>query len=309
MLNFYMTIGLPASGKTTYVTKRLSHCIIHSSDSIREELFNDVNCQADNTKVFNVLHKRVIQDLQNGSDVVYDATNINYKRRKSFVQELKSKFRNIECIALLFISPIEVVYDRNNKRERTVPIDVINRMYYNFYIPYYYEGWDKINIIQDYYYDKYNIIASSLFKGCCSLNHINQFNSHHNDTLGVHMTKVYKWLIDNYNGSYKYTVYSAGLLHDIGKVKTASFLNADGTMTNECHYYQHQFVGAYDSFTIEDNPYVDKLLRAVLIMWHMQPYFITQDKTDKKYRRLWTRELYDMIYTLHKADVISHNNL
>ena len=85
-----MIVGLPASGKSTYA-KELSekyNANIHSSDVIREELSGDVNNQNINSKVFQTLHSRIKEDLRNGKNCIYDATNINYKRRMAFLQEL-----------------------------------------------------------------------------------------------------------------------------------------------------------------------------------------------------------------------------
>ena len=134
---FYMTIGLPGSGKSTYV-ERMNDVIIHSSDNIRQELFGDINDQTHNEEVFRILHKRIIEDLSNGKNVVYDATNINYKRRMEFLKSL-NRF-HCEKIALLFMTPIHVCIARNMMRERKVPENVIMKMYHCFYIPYYYEG-------------------------------------------------------------------------------------------------------------------------------------------------------------------------
>ena len=80
---FMMMVGLPYSGKSCYAEKLKEefNAVVHSSDAIREEILGDVQDQNNNGKVFDVLHRRVIEDLSNGRNVIYDATNINYKRR------------------------------------------------------------------------------------------------------------------------------------------------------------------------------------------------------------------------------------
>lgn len=95
---FFM-VGLPASGKSTYA-KELSknyNAIILSSDEIRKELCGDENSQDKNNEVFIVLHRRIKEYLKSGKNVVYDATNVNSKRRKAFLDELK----NISCKKLV----------------------------------------------------------------------------------------------------------------------------------------------------------------------------------------------------------------
>ena len=63
-----MMVGLPGSGKSTateYFAK-VYNANIHSSDDIREEIFGDVNDQEHNKEVFEILHKRIKEDIENG---------------------------------------------------------------------------------------------------------------------------------------------------------------------------------------------------------------------------------------------------
>ena len=307
MAIFYMTIGLPGSGKSTYV-ERMNDVIVHSSDNIRQELFGDINNQTHNEEVFRILHKRIIEDLSNGKNVVYDATNINYKRRMEFLKSLN----RIHCekIALLFMTPIHVCIARNMMRERKVPENVIMKMYYHFYIPYYYEGWNEIRVISSIEKEERQYV-NSLMYGATGLLYINQYNPYHSLTIGEHCIKtqnnVRKLMKVNHSGDFHYmwsALDEAALLHDIGKVKTMTFVNANGEPTDVAHYYQHYLVGAYDSFFIESD--VGVLERAILIQWHMQPYSFEKQKTIDKYKRLWGEQLFNSIMLLHEADKMSH---
>ena len=62
---FYMMMGLPCSGKSTFAQKLAEeyNANIHSSDAIREELIGDINNQEHNNEVFHTLHKRIKDDL------------------------------------------------------------------------------------------------------------------------------------------------------------------------------------------------------------------------------------------------------
>ena len=55
---FVMVVGLPGSGKSTYIEKYYPGYVIHSSDAIREELSGDVNNQNINKQayVFNMIY-------------------------------------------------------------------------------------------------------------------------------------------------------------------------------------------------------------------------------------------------------------
>ena len=88
---FYTLIGLSGSGKSSYNFEE--EVVKISSDSLRKELFGDENDQTHNAEVFNELHKRVILNLKNGKNVVYDATNLSRRRRVVFLNNIK----HIDC--------------------------------------------------------------------------------------------------------------------------------------------------------------------------------------------------------------------
>lgn len=296
---FYMTIGLPGSGKSTYVEK-MNDVVVHSSDNIRQELFGDINDQTHNEEVFKTLFKRVLKDLNNGNNVVFDATNINYKRRIEFLKSIKK----VKCkkVALLFATPVIDCIKNNNQRDRKVPDDVIMRMYHNFYIPYYYEGWDNIQII---YFNPIDSLESmwNLLYGINGLYFINQHNSHHSLSIGQHCIKT-RELLNNMVEYENPDLLDAALIHDIGKVKTMTLLNAKDEFDGNAHYYQHHLIGAYDSLFVDE--YCDVLYRAILIQWHMQPYNFEKQKTIDKYKKLWGEKLFNDIMLLHKADEMAH---
>ena len=130
-----MLVGLPASGKS-YKAQELAqeyNAEIFSSDALREELFGDVNHQADNNKLFIELHRRIKACLKSGKSAIYDACNIAYKRSMAFIQELK----NIPCekICILMATPYEECLKRNAERERKVPEEVIKRNKFKDIVP------------------------------------------------------------------------------------------------------------------------------------------------------------------------------
>ena len=299
---FFMMVGLVASGKS-YHAKELAkeyNAEVFSSDELRIELFGDVNHQADNNKLFIELHRRIKNCLKSGKSAIFDATNLSYKRRMAFLAELK----NISCekICVLMATPYEECLKRNAERDRKVPEEVIKRMYMNFCIPYWYEGWDDIQII-------YSTGSKNSYGDVCdwtgSVMDYNQQNSHHTLTLGEHCSRtalnIYR------SGENSWDLSCAALIHDCGKLATATFINSRGEETDECHYYNHQFCGSYDSLFfsgIDNHLYV-----AALILWHMQPYFWERDNNEKqhnKYRNLWGERLYNDIMLLHWEDKESH---
>lgn len=299
-----MMIGLPASGKSTKAIElaKEHNANIHSSDSIREELLKDVNNQDNNNLVFQTLHKRIKEDLRNNKSCIYDATNISYKRRMAFLQELNG----IDCrkICIFIATPYEECIARNNERDRKVPIEVIEKMYRHIDIPAYYEGWDIIGF--RYTKDTVKFYGSPV-EWVTQVKGYSQDNTNHALSLGEHCEKTHKrieQIIDLDNPALSI----AALLHDCGKPFCKTFENCKGEITEQAHYYNHENVGAYNSLFYDCNVY-EKGYIALLIRLHMLPYFWERDNNTKmqnKYRKLWGEGLYQDVMLLHNADKSAH---
>lgn len=301
MVKCFIMIGLPASGKSEYAKKLSTEydAKIFSSDTLREEMFGDVNHQTDNKVLFKELHKRIRECLVSGESVVYDATNINYKKRMEFLKSLNK----IPCkkVAILMATPYEVCLERNARRERKVPGHVIRRMYMNWNSPYWYEGWDDIQII-------YSNEAEGSLGGVCdwieSVMDYDQSNSHHSLTLGQHCLKTFEYL--NTIKVPFWEIRTAALIHDCGKPVCATYINSKGEQTDECHFYGHQYTGAYNSLFFRD---IDNhLYVAQLLQWHMRPYLAwdLSEKAKEKDKKILGELLFNDICQLHKADIAAH---
>lgn len=147
MIDFYMMVGLPASGKST-VAENLG-VVVRSSDDLRVELLGDVNDMSDNSSVFDVLHSLIKSDLYRGQSVVYDATNLKSKYRKAFLESIKL----LPCrkICIFMNTPYAVCWNRNNSRSRVVPFEAMERMKNNLEPPTIMEGWDEIRVMDCIY--------------------------------------------------------------------------------------------------------------------------------------------------------------
>ncbi len=292
---FLMLVGLPASGKSTKCKELAEkyNATIFSSDDLREEMFGDVNDQTHNQELFVELHKRIKDCLNSGKSAIYDACNINYKRRMAFLAEIKTI--TCEKICVVMATPFTACKMRNEVRKRKVPINVIMRMYKSFNVPYWYEGWDDIQIE----YGEYAKCCGNPMKFYIDYKDYNQDNSHHTLTLGEHCNQV------SLDVGYDMLLAYAGLLHDCGKPLCATHINKKGEYDEDCHYYDHQYIGSYMSL-FYDYGNINPLDVAILIEWHMQPYFNKEEKTKNKYRQLWGEELYKKIMRLHEADRNAH---
>lgn len=304
-----MLVGLPASGKSTLANDYKSRgYIVHSSDAIREELTGNINNQDLNNEVFTLLHNRIKDYLKNGYDCVYDATNISYKRRKAFLEQIKK----IDCkkICVVVATPYEVCLEQNQERERKVPHGVIEAMYRRFDVPYWYEGWDEIQLY--YPKDSYKSGYKDWTQFLIDTEKVKQDNKYHNETLGNHCRKCADYVIMNYNNSYGFNLTAlttAAALHDCGKPFCKTFVNTKGETTENAHYYNHEHVGSYNSLFYEVD-YLDsesRLYVATLIRWHMQMHFIDNEPhLEKKYRALLGDKFYEDLTLLHNGDKEAH---
>lgn len=139
-------IGLPGSGKSTWLTERGITAI--SSDGIRKLLTGDATNQSVNGQVFLLVRKMLRLRLKNGQEETYiDATNLTKKERRSYVK-IAREF-GAEVAALYFDVPLEVCKERNRKRERVVPDEAMDYLAGRFQPPNVSEGFTKIVHVSD----------------------------------------------------------------------------------------------------------------------------------------------------------------
>lgn len=133
MAHFSMLIGIPGSGKSTWLKK--SSKLVICPDAIRMWLTNDVSDQSQNDVVWKIALYTTIWNLENNFSVVLDATNVNTTLRRSFISQLP---QNIEKHAIVFETDPEICIQRihkdiiDNVTRSQVPPEVIYRMYGEF---------------------------------------------------------------------------------------------------------------------------------------------------------------------------------
>jgi predicted kinase len=140
-----LSIGLPGSGKSTWFKR---HNILPlSSDMVRILLFDDVTEQRYQDLVFSTLRSMVRARLLARRPWNYlDATNLSPHERRSWIK-LAHDF-GYEVHAVFFDVPPEVCMERNQRRERNVPEDVMQRMATKLRPPKFEEGFAKITVVR-----------------------------------------------------------------------------------------------------------------------------------------------------------------
>lgn len=235
-------VGIPASGKSTYAAQyRQKGYTVLSSDAIRDELTGGIPLEALppkdhaslNARVFETIRRETAASLQRGQSVVVDATNLNRKRRISFLKQ----FQKFDCtrICHLFITPVPVCMERNALRSGAarVPDQAMHRMLCNFECPNYWEGWDEIIPA---------ICPIPYEFPFVEIRNFPQDNPHHALTLDAHMDAAARYCAEYRSGPMLERV---ARCHDIGKLYTKAFCNSRGVPTEDAHYLGHDSYGAY----------------------------------------------------------------
>lgn len=147
--------GVPGAGKSTYVKDNFTNkenVKVVSRDAIRFSLVNEnEEYFSKETEVFDTFINEIIEGLENYDITVADATHLNQSSRNKLIKNIRSKIdiSNIELEAIVINSPLEVCLEQNEYRKNTrayVPRDVIRRMFMQFNIPIYREGFNRIII-------------------------------------------------------------------------------------------------------------------------------------------------------------------
>ena len=287
MSDFIMLVGLPAVGKDTWAREdkeKHPEVVIHSSDDIREELYGDASHQGSPVKVFEIMRARTLGDLRGGRDVIYNATNIKYKDRKSILSQVK-RIKDVECICKVFVAPVEVCKERNATRDRVVPDFVYDRMLQSFQMPFRGEGFDDIEVVYTWDGDKLEYMKEIAAKVRAFGD---QKNSHHTLSLWEHCQECGRLAFEKgYNGL-------SATLHDFGKIYTQTF-DEEGI----AHYYGHESVGAYLSLCFGFPKYI-----AEEICYHMMLYNYKGGK--EAWRERLGEAIWKKLEQLHECDVEAH---
>jgi len=136
---FEMLIGIPGSGKSTYLTKIPRNNIsIVCPDDIRLEKTKNISDQSKNKEVWEEARERILNSISEGCYTILDATNVNTKARQNMLSLIRSKFPGINTYARIFDADPEVSKQRikkdleNEVVRSNVPDEVIDRMYQQY---------------------------------------------------------------------------------------------------------------------------------------------------------------------------------
>jgi predicted kinase len=140
-----LTIGLPGSGKTTWYKRRGVTPL--SSDMLRTILFDSITEQRYQGLVFSTLRSLLRARLIAKMPWNYvDATNLSPHERRQWIKMARGF--GYEVHAVFFDVPLETCLERNRRRERQVPEDVMKQMAQKLKPPTFKEGFSKIIVVR-----------------------------------------------------------------------------------------------------------------------------------------------------------------
>lgn len=306
MKYFLMMCGLSGSGKSytakriaeeLHLRSRLKAVTIISSDEVRKELYGTEEDQEHNTEVFKTIHNRIENWAKQKVDdiLIFDATNLTFKNRRSILALLNSK-PNIYKGICVVATPFEQCVENDLLRERHVGRDVIYKQMCRFEAPQKYEGWDGVEIRNSSETD-----FTSLTHALSKMDNVDQNNPHHKLTLLEHCVTAYEEARKN---GEQIHLQVALLLHDIGKLYTLSTDN-----NGISHYYNHANASVY--YVLANSKILEKLKEYVdleLILFYIQNHMRISD-IDKnckdKYMKLWGEFRYNQLLKMKEYDTFA----
>ena len=146
----YQLIGVPGSGKTTWVSNQhwAKDCIVVSTDEFVENYAKEVGSTY--SEVFdeymptavNLMAEKVVRARIDNKDIIWDQTSMSVKSRKRKFNML----REYEHIAVVFATPEKEELDRRlaSRPGKNIPAHVIRSMIDNYDAPTEEEGFKEI---------------------------------------------------------------------------------------------------------------------------------------------------------------------
>jgi len=170
-----MGIGIPASGKTTILrefAQKYGYDYI-GLDDLRLEIYGKIEYETSpeneewkkrNKETWEEVKKRVQESLLMDNTVVLDATFSTRRKRKDFLKFIREN--GAEKIQGIYVdTPEEIARERNLKRERIVPEEIVDKIVSEKEEPKIEEGFDGIFTVDEYQ----NLVQAEIVRGEGSL--------------------------------------------------------------------------------------------------------------------------------------------
>ena len=142
-------VGTQGCGKSTFARRWFRDTEVVGSDECRRWVSDDAADQAVSREAFAVFYTLIRARLTHGRTTVADATNLTPWAREKLRQIAVARGRPL--VAIAFDVPLELCLARQSRRERQVPLDVVQQSADAFRqalaaLPS--EGYDRIYVVE-----------------------------------------------------------------------------------------------------------------------------------------------------------------
>lgn len=152
MNKLYVMVGIPGSGKSTFIKNHLKETDkVVSRDEIRFSLVAEEEEYFSHEKeVFRKYVDTIAEYLAYGNDVYADATHLNESSRGKLLRALGKSLVGVEIIAVYIKVPVTTAITQNELRKGRsyVPTQQIKRMKSSLTEPMFLEGFHQIYIVE-----------------------------------------------------------------------------------------------------------------------------------------------------------------
>ena len=150
-----LLIGLPASGKSTYISKLKGKYIIVSNDLYVEKIakkmkltYTEAFDKVDRDETLSNTRKEFDKALNKGQNIIVDNTNMTIKERSYFMKSTSEDYKKIAIIFKISDSELKKRLDKRGKETgKIIPDEVIKRMKGKYQAPTKKEGFDEIKTV------------------------------------------------------------------------------------------------------------------------------------------------------------------
>jgi predicted kinase len=145
-----MLVGVPGSGKSTWIQEYMPMANVMSTDIVIENVaksygmsynegFKDLISFAEK-----VMWRHITLAHMRQEDYVIDRTNLSAKSRKKFIDRLKLHGYDIECVVFHTPEPEEWKRRLDSRPGKNIPQEALDRMVDSYEIPLMSEGFTSI---------------------------------------------------------------------------------------------------------------------------------------------------------------------
>jgi predicted kinase len=150
----FILVGLPLSGKSTWIRRNYPDAKVISRDDLVLEVYGSDNYSeafknVDQKEVDRTLDLRLKDANLNKENVIVDMTNLTTKRRKQTLRYFSDDYYK-EVVVFPILDKDEYASrnkERNERENKWIPPFVITSMLESYIVPTLDEGFDKITIL------------------------------------------------------------------------------------------------------------------------------------------------------------------